>query len=134
VFFTLPTAFPQILKLAPCGGGRHHARRPPRLIGLSRLPALRGTAFDIGAAIGAVYIHQGAVGPPGIERQHTLLGFLLAGVTWGDVAEVDREHIGDQDFRGMTAAPAVGLVLVGEVCSPRARSERAVWVIRDGSR
>jgi hypothetical protein len=43
-----------------------------------------------------------------------------------DVGEVDREDVGDQDFRGMTAALSVGLVLVGKMLPEGALGARAI--------
>jgi hypothetical protein len=46
---------------------------------------------------------------------------------WSDVGQVDRQDVGDQDFRGMTAAGAVWLVFVGEVLAKRALGARAIF-------
>jgi hypothetical protein len=86
----------QILKFAPCGGGRHHTWRPPRLGGPGRLPALPGAVLDIGAAIGAVHVSKRAIRPPRIERQDTLLGLILAGVPRCNVFEIDRQYVGNR--------------------------------------
>src|ERR1700722_16678044 len=45
---------------------------------------------------------------------------------WSDISQVDREDVGDQDFRGMTAAGTVWLVFVGEVLAKRALGARAI--------
>src|SRR5262249_24306376 len=70
---------------------------------------------------------QCLIRPPGVEREYALFGFVLAGVPWGDVGEIDGQNVGDQDFRGMTAAPTVGLVLAGKVLAERELGARAIF-------
>jgi hypothetical protein len=45
---------------------------------------------------------------------------------WGNVDQVYRENVGNQDFRGMTAAGAIGLVLVCEVLAESALGAFAI--------
>ena len=87
---------------------------------------MRGAVLDIRSAVGAVHVGQRLIGPPFVERQYALLGFVLARVPRGDVDEIDRQNVGDQDFRGMTAARSVGLVLVGKVLAEGALGARAI--------
>jgi hypothetical protein len=81
--------------------------------------------FDIGSAAGAIHVRKRPLAPPRIQRQHALLGLVLSRMAWGDVGQVDRENIGDQDFRGMTAAFPIWLVFVGKVRSERSLGARA---------
>ena len=48
---------------------------------------------------------------------------------WSDIGQVDRQDVGDQDFRGMTAAGTIWFVFVGEVLAKR---EREVSVVAIG--
>ena len=82
--------------------------------------------LDIGAAVCAVHIGQRLIRPPAIKSEHTLLRFLLASMPGGDVHQIDGQDIGDEDFRGMTAALSVGLVLTGKVLAESALGARAI--------
>ena len=75
-----------------------------------------------------VYVGQRLITPPSIQREYTLLGFILARMQWGNVDQVYRENVGNQDFRGMTAAGAIGLVLVCEVLAESALGAFATGV------
>ena len=83
--------------------------------------------IDVGPAIGAVHVRKRLVPPPGVEGEHSLLGFLLASVSWGDVHQIDGQNVGNQDFRGMTAAFSVGLILGGEVLAEGSLGARAIF-------
>jgi hypothetical protein len=81
---------------------------------------------DIGPAVRAVHVGERSVGPPSIKAQNTLLGFILARVPRGNVREIDRQNVRNQDFRWMTAAGSVGPVLVGKVLAKGALGARAI--------
>jgi hypothetical protein len=51
---------------------------------------------------------------------------VFARVLRGNVHQIDRQNIGDQDFRGITSALSVGLVLVGEVLAEGALGALAI--------
>ncbi len=75
---------PQIFEFPP-GRRRNRSRHFASLMWLGGLPRLRGAEVGIGPAVGAVYIGQCPVAPPGIKREYTLLGFILARMPWGNV-------------------------------------------------
>jgi hypothetical protein len=56
-----------------------------------------------------------------------LLGLILARVTRGNIRQVNRKDIGNQNFSGMTAAGAAWLVLVGEVLTKGTLGARAIF-------
>ena len=105
----------QIFELAPCRSRRHHARRRSGLFRPCGLPGLSGAVLDIGSAVGAVYLGERLLRPPSVKRKHPLLRFVFARMPWSDIGQVDRQDVGDQDFRGMTAAGTIWFVFVGEV-------------------
>jgi hypothetical protein len=45
---------------------------------------------------------------------------------WSDISQVDRQDVGDQDFRGMTATGTIWLVFVGEVLAKCALGAGAI--------
>jgi hypothetical protein len=117
----------KILKLAPGSSRCHHARCFFGPFRFARFPGLPNPVFDISTAIGPVYFSQGPVSPPSIERQNPLLGFVLARVAGRDIGQIDRQNIGNQDFRGMTAANTAGPVFVGKVLAEGTLGARAIF-------
>jgi hypothetical protein len=88
---------------------------------------LSSAVLDIGAAIGAIHLGKRPVGPPSIKCEHTLLGLLLAGVVRGNIGQVDRQNVGNQDFGGLTAAGSAGLIFVSEVVAKGTLGARAIF-------
>ena len=116
----------KIFELAPRRSRCHHPRRRSGLLRPCGLPGLSGAVLDIGSAVGAVYLGERLFRPPSVKRKHPLLRFVFARMPWSDIGQVDRQDVGDQDFRGMTAAGTVWLVFVGEVLAKRALGAGAI--------
>jgi hypothetical protein len=89
----------------------------PGLFRSCGLPGLSSAVLDVGAAIGAIHLGKGPVRPPSIKGEHALLGLLLAGVMGGNIGQVDRQNVGNQDFGGLTAADPAGLDGSGSLLS-----------------
>src|SRR4051794_19844451 len=82
---------------------------------------------DISPGVCAVHISERLIRPPGVKRENALFCFLLACVPWSDIGQIDGQHVGNQDFRGMTAALSIGLVLVGEMLAEGSLGARAIF-------
>jgi hypothetical protein len=81
----------------------------------------------VGAAAGPVHVRQGLVGPPAVEGERALLGFVLADVSWGNVGQINGQDVCDQDFRGTAATGSVGAVLCCEILAEGALRLRAIF-------
>ena len=69
--------------------------------------------LDVGAAVGAVYIGQRSLAPPCIEREHALLGFILACVPRRNIGEIDRQNTPALDRLGFAVVRSQGTAFAG---------------------